>query len=242
MDDRPSLFNDPPVLSDTLGDDVVDYRPVSPLAVVGAVLGLLAPVALMSSLLSLVPLAGAIVSWVAAVGVQRNQETKSGRGIAILGLVLSLVVLGALLVRGPLVQQLHTTDAEPLVERFIEAVQQRDWVTAHQLTLPYARRRPTEALAKLYYEGDQTAQEELQAFAEKPEIVRLAASEPKLLEQTETAGVRTGVAGAAWVYLLPEEDGQPATGLTIRLQRRDENLAGGAAWQINHVAFAPYQR
>lgn len=235
MDDRPSLFDDQPALSENLTDDVVGYRPISPLAVFGAVMGLASPLALVSGFLAPLPIVGTLASLAAAMGIRRDPDTKSGLGVAVFGLCLSLVMLGAVCFRGPLVQRLHLSAAQPVVERFLAAVEEGDIVAAHQLTLPFAERRPSKAAAGLYYEANAEAQVALALFEKKPEIERLVESRPELIGHSKAAKTGPGTVSMTWRYQLPAVKDEPELGLTLLAERRD--IAGKAAWRVSRIEF-----
>lgn len=239
MDDRPSLFDDRPALSDNLTEDVVAYRPISPLAVIGAVLGLASPLALVSGFLAPIPLGGALISLIAIQSVRRDPDTKSGLGVAVFGLLLSMLVLGAVAVRGPLTQRLYQSEANRVVDRFFTLLEEGDVLMAHELTRPFPERRPNKQLARLFYDADPDAKRRLIEFEEQREITRVlkADTRPELVEQTQTARMRPGVVGAARTYRLPAQGDQPELGLKLRLERRTANRLGVAAWRITGVEF-----
>ncbi len=239
MDDRPSLFDDQPALSDHLTDDVVSYRSVSPLAVLGAVLGITSPLALVSAFLAPLAMVGAVVSLVAISSIRRDPESKSGQWVATFGLFLSLLVLGATLLRGPLVQRLHSAAAEPLVERYLDLLSEGDFAAAHQLTLPYSKRRPGEEAMRVHYGVNAEAQADLEAFQSQDIIQRISAQDPQLVGQSNAERTGPGVVSITWLYRLPATEGRPELGLKVRTERK--RLGERSSWRIaqTEVARAP---
>src|SRR5687767_2798698 len=74
-------------------EDDTDYRTLSGVAVAGFVAGLLSVLAFLACSLSVVPLAGVLLSWRALASIRRYPDEISGRKLARAGLALSLVCL-----------------------------------------------------------------------------------------------------------------------------------------------------
>ena len=70
--------------------ETINYRPVSKLAVVAAVVGVLSSLAITTPLLWIVPLVGVVLAIVALVDVGRSGAEKAGRAAALVGLALSV--------------------------------------------------------------------------------------------------------------------------------------------------------
>lgn len=68
----------------------IAYRPVSPLAVAAAALGVASTLALVGPVFWLVPIVGAAVSWAALARVGRRDAPQAGRLAALAGLALAL--------------------------------------------------------------------------------------------------------------------------------------------------------
>lgn len=239
MEERSSLFSDQPTLSDTMADDAAAYRPVSTLAVLGAALALVSTLALASRYFAVLPLIATVVSFAGVRSVQKDPSARTGGGVARFGLALSLVVLAATLVRGPLLQNLHETDANPVVESFLQAIEEGDLVTAYELTLPYKDRRPSPEHASLYYEADADAQQRLADFGAKSEITRLLkddAPAPVMIDCTPAIRDH-GRQMLTWYCRLPAHGELRETGLSLTLDRPATNRLGPAGWRIAKVEF-----
>ncbi|QDT70243.1 hypothetical protein MalM25_31890 [Planctomycetes bacterium MalM25] len=239
MEERPSLFSDQPALSDTMADDAVAYRPVSTLAVLGAALALASPLALASRHFAVLPLIAAVICIAAARGVQKDPTARTGGSLAWFGLVLSLAMLGATAVRGPLLQRMHKADSAPVAEAFLKAMTEGDLVTAYELTLPYEDRRPSAEHAALYYEANEKGQQSLADFGARDEIARLVkkdAPAPELVVCTPATRTR-GRHSLAWIYRVPASDEKPETGLKLLLDRPATNRLGPAGWRVAKIEF-----
>lgn len=75
-----------------IGDSGEGYRQVNPLAVTSVVLGALSIISMLNWFFGLVPLAGIVFALVALRQIRRRPGDMTGRGFAIAGLVLSVVL------------------------------------------------------------------------------------------------------------------------------------------------------
>lgn len=98
-DNRPAPEQDPdgpdPLahlhkMSTTAGLGSTDYVAINPASVLAVILGLASALAVVDKILLIVPLAGLICAVVALYQIGRSGGTQTGRGLAILGLLLSL--------------------------------------------------------------------------------------------------------------------------------------------------------
>ncbi|TWT96965.1 hypothetical protein Pla108_27420 [Botrimarina colliarenosi] len=241
MDDRLETDARQIGLSDTLDDEAVAYRPVSALAVVGLVLGLASLLSLVTPWLAFLPLAAVAISWAAAHQVQRDPEAQSGLGLAIAGMALSLVVLGALLVQRPVAKWLHQKSAVAVTDRFVELLAENDLVGALELTKPFPDRRPSPELAKVFYESDAAAQAQLEEFTQRAEVQRVAGGElPVRRGPFESASVSGRRVQGIQTYKVPAGAGQEPTTLQIEVERSASPArVGGVAWRVVDYRLAP---
>lgn len=229
-------------LSDLMADDEVAYRPVSVMAVLGAALALASPLALASRWFAIVPAAGALLSWAAARGVQRQPESRTGLGVAIFGLVLSMVVLGAIAVQKPLAASLYNKSARDVAERFVQSLTEGDRITAFELTLAFNNRRPTPELAEVFYQSNDRAKERLAEFTKRNEVVRLTAEDAKPPRplKSEGAGIVSGSrVASSWTCEVPASGGEGPATLWLRLERPTTSRGGPIAWRVADFGFAP---
>lgn len=241
MDDRTALSDNAAGLSDTLADEEVAYRPVNVLAVLGLILAVVSVLALASRWFLLLPIVAAIACLAAASKVRRDPDANSGFGLAAVGLVISLLVLGAVVVQRPVAQMLHAQSSGAVAKTFVDRLTEGDFVGAHELTLPFDERRPTPELAEIFYDADVTAQERLKEFSSS-EVAQLLsageASKPSVLEHTDAALARGRRYATTWVFRVSGNGAEPDTGLAVRLERPVENRFGGTAWHVANFEFA----
>lgn len=235
MEDRPGLFDDTRVLSDTQSDEVVAYRPVSTLAVLGAVLALVSALALVSPWFVWLPLIAAVTCFAGARAVVADPESKTGLGIAKAGLVISLLLGGAVFARTQAQQYWHASSARPVAERFLECLAEGDTVSAYELTLPLADRRPSEEHAAIYYEADADAAKRLADFASSSAVSQMLELEkPLVLGPATAVGPATGRSvPVSWHLEMPGKGGAKARELKFRVDRPVKSSpAVPAAWRV----------
>lgn len=217
------------------------YRPVSPLAVLGLVLALASPLALVTAWLLPLPIVAAVVCWAATADVRRSEGTKTGRGIALAGLAIALMVLGAMQGRDAVAQRLHADAAAPVAKAFLENLRAGELAAAHELTLGRRLRQPTTAAAEVFYAEDPDAKKRLADFESNPAISRLLAGgdPPRLVEQARATPLRHGLLSMLWSYELPAHGDAPSALLRLELRRSVNRGSGVASWKVADFDLAP---
>lgn len=227
-------------LSDTFDDEAVAYRPVSSIAVIGGVLAAASLLALATPWLTFLPVVAAGFCWVAAYRAQRDPEAQSGGGIAVAGLVVSLLVFGALLAQRPMSQWLHKQSASAVADRFIELVATNDLVGAIELMVPYADRRPTPELAKVLYEGNDDAKKRLEEFSAKDVVQRVAGGETPKHGGPDFIGPLSGKRVGAYLrYDVPARAGKEPATVQVELERSPSGRLGAVAWRVTGFDYPP---
>ena len=240
MDDRPQSMKNGVGLSDTLDDEVVAYRSVNSIAVLGAVLAAASLLALATPWLGFLPAVAAVLCWVAALRIRRDPETQSGMGIAATGLVISLLVFGATLVQRPVAAWLHQASAAAVADRFVEMVASEDLVGAVELMAPFAERRPTPELAKVFYESNEEAKTRLAEFAAKDVVKRVAGGETPRLSGPNVVGSMSGRRVVAYLrYDAPARAGKEPATVQVELERSPSGRPGAVAWRVTGFDFPP---
>jgi len=222
--------------------DLVQYRQVSPLAIIGLILGLLSPAALAHPLLWLVPACGAIVCIAALVSISLREEEISGRQMATWGLVLALFFgswsVGQVTLRGYVIRW----QARQLADHWLQLWQAGEHEQAHQLVLPAAEREPEETNLKAVYANTERLQVALDVFrGDTPRgwLRRLhqnggtfeyVATEHHVQEDT-IEDVVSLLYDLRW-----EENGTPvAKRIKVVVRRRELDMIDLVDWQIREV-------
>lgn len=217
-----------------------EYRSLSPGAIVGLVLGLLSPLAMVTPLLGFLPIVAAVVSWFAIRSIQKSPETRAGTNFALAGLGLSIAVVAAAYAQERVATSLHQADAEQVAEQFFDRLRAEDPVGAYELTLIHRRRLPTSEAANMFYESDVEAGLRLAEFKENPVIQSLAkGDDPKWVRCLELQKLRFGKLAIGGVYLTSDEsaDGEQRE-VSLILERSSSQGLIPASWHVAKFDFA----
>jgi hypothetical protein len=119
-------------------DQVAEYRTVSVLAIISLLFGLASPLCLLSRLLLIIPLLGAVISVLALRRIAASGML-TGRGAAVTGLVLCIACGAATLSRDTVTRHLRTAQAEEFGRSWLRLVAAGDTDQAFRLTVDGAR-------------------------------------------------------------------------------------------------------
>ena len=175
------------------GEPELEYRSVEPWAIGGLLLGLLSPVALLSSVLWLAPLFGIAAN---ALALRRlNQEAnRVGRSAALIGLGLS--VLFSVVPIAQTVTDFFVLSAQPreMADQFLEYLRQDDPRKALMLrAVPDLRKSvDNDEAVKLFFQNNHEARTDLAKFVELPTArIIMALGERADIRYYATTGVGT---------------------------------------------------
>lgn len=219
----------PTLNSSDADDDALEYRSLEPLAVVSVLLGLASPVAIFQPLLAVVPILGLLTAVVAVAKIGADRA-RSGRSVAIAGMVLSTLFLAVPLARYASAQMMLRGQAVPVATEFLERLRQQHPEEAMLLQMAPDYRPPIDDGLWSYFRNDQEARTQLQAFVKQPFVRMLLAlgpdAEVKLLKVNGIgAGNRMALADLHYTVTFTDEDGQRKTLVVgIFLERRGQPL------------------
>ena len=216
--------------------EIIEYRALSGLAVTSLVLGLLSVLALFGTLLLVIPLLGIVAAILAMRAIKSNPTQLTGRGLAMVGVALS-VLFGAASPARTISRNLWLESrAQEFADLLFQYLAEGDTYRAHQLTLSPDARLPIDAdLESLY-------SEELKN--QLKQVFRAGSAAHKLLElgqnaryqhiETRITPIRTY---EDWVNLGYEvTDVRDDTAEPIRLNlllTRTVSIADNEQWQIS---------
>jgi hypothetical protein len=145
-----------------------DYRAISPASAGSLVLGLLSPLALVGSLLWVIPALGIALAIIALRAIRQSHGDITGTRSAYAGLALCTIFAAA----GP-VKTTYTTyylaeASRPMAEAWFEFLRLGEPHKAFQLTLPETQRRALDDLLWNYYRSSKESREELEKFVASP--------------------------------------------------------------------------
>lgn len=179
-----------PKLTSARDDELIEYRPVSRLAIVGVLFGLLSPLALIDLHLLLFPLLGAVLCGAALIRIVRSGTPLLGRKAAWLGLTAALLFGTASLADFCAYRWLIRREARQFALQWFAFLAQGEPHKAHQLTLHPRDRWPLDENLWTFYREGPKRRSELQNYiaparpGEPPALVRT------LLELDDRAEVR----------------------------------------------------
>ncbi len=220
--------------------EAAEYRSLSPVAILGLVLGLLSPLALVTPFLMPLPVVAVLLSWIAARSIRKSPETKAGFGLALAGLGLSVAVLGAIYARGYVATILQQSAAERVAAQFLKRLRSGDIAGAYDLKQEHHKRLPTAEAAAIFYEANEEAAQQLAEFADNPAVRCLASGDdPKILRRLEVQKLRYGKFATGIVYRTSEEGAAEEKQREVSLiLERSSPRASRPAWRVTNFEFA----
>lgn len=204
-------------------EDLLEYRELSRLAVVGLVLGLFSILALFTSILWVVPVVAIAINLVAWYQISRS-ETLTGKSLAVVGLALAALFFGGSVTQTTLQKRWLVRDSRQMAQGWLELILEKKFLQAHQLTVhPDGRQPPTASLAA-YYTKDETTQEALHGFETGPAIRAIEFWDGGPLEarfvRDGVTSVYEGVDYARHLFQVVEkETGQPLWDVEVTMKR-----------------------
>jgi len=230
-----------PLFADPRDTEIARYRTLSGPAVVGFVLGLISPLAVIDPLLCAVPVAGALFSGWGLWRIKRNDCVLAGGRLAFVGLTLSVFFATAAVADRITFRALLRREARQCVTRWCDHLSHDRPREAHQLTLLWKRRLAAgETLDDFYRDGSQS-RNDLEAFVARAVVARLLELGPHA--RLRYAGIRYENSTANYDFLLlrytlgaDQPEGE-TTSLEIAV-RREKSATGVSDWRILSVEEA----
>lgn len=227
--------------TNTTGDDqavVATYRPVCGLAIVALLLGLASPLAILSSLLWVLPLLGVFFSLVALRKIATSDGTLAGRPLALIGLAVAVATGGMVATRQVVQNRLVGVQATPWGVEWSTLILEGKVEEALELTYEAGNRRSADRLAT-YYEENPTAQEKLASFRET-EVVSLLTDAPEgsTIEAIAVEQVRSRAGGGFIVYQafrIESPEGESRE-FTLELHKSPARGTIPGAWHVQNSA------
>ncbi|HTN75155.1 MAG TPA: DUF4190 domain-containing protein [Pirellulaceae bacterium] len=150
------------------------YRRVSVAAVIALVLGVASSLALTYWLLWVLPMIAVVVAIVALRAIDTPGSNLTGRGFAVIGLVLALIFGLWAPTRAYTRQQHIYSQARPFADEWLELIRTGQLREAHQLTLRQAERQLTGVDLAEFYAKSSEAKGEYDRFATERFLKKLA--------------------------------------------------------------------
>jgi hypothetical protein len=231
------MADDQTLVTSEISPDEVEYRSLSPWAVISLVLGIASAVAFAAPLLLAIPILGVMAAAIAIWQISAEGSELTGRRAAVWGLALSVCFgVGAVTDRIATRWRLES-EATELTMTWFDHLQHGRVEAAHQLTLVPWRRRTESDLAE-YYRSQPEARSDLEAFmAEKPIRAVLELGQRGTVSLLRTAFIATDTHGRILVGRLYElsSDSQPdkRTVLLVVARRSEDDDTKLPRWEIS---------
>lgn len=204
----------------------IEYRTLTPLAVVGLILGLCSPLAFLSTLLVIVPLLGIVVSLAALRRIASSDGSVIGRPAAVVGLVLSTICASAIPAQAAGMRWLMNRQAQPIAKQWFDLLAEGNPHEALELKSPPQERRLLGSALPEYYASDETAYKTLQDFVNDPRDptvhTLLALGDKATVRYYDDAGfgrMRDGRVQIAQIYAVtfPDPENEKPTTFFVQL-------------------------
>lgn len=209
------------------------YRSVSTLAIVALVLGVAAPLALVSRLLVVLPCGALLAAWVALRRIAASDGALVGRAPALAAVALGVVSLSAVFARDAVRSYRLNAQAAPAARQWLKTVEGGHLREAFLLTIP-----PRQRSAAAEQLEDPTSEYAVgwDDFRELPDLAPLLAPQEITSVELRARG-RPQDAGYGRLALVQEYDvylegrDQPVR-YALTLQRSEPSDAAPAEWRV----------
>ena len=227
----------PSQFHDEADPQLVEYRAVSVAAVLGLLLGLSAPLAMLAPLLWVIPAIGIAVSLWALRSIAASDGALAGRAIALAGLALSIIFGAAAASAIASEAWWLRREAQPVAAHWFALLRDDQPQQAQQLILPPAQRQPAGADLWDYYRNATDARESLERFVADPLVHALLALGPKAEVRyygTQGHGAYDDKQQVSQYYAItyPENDRRHTFFARLVLERSLDPTTGAARWQV----------
>ena len=224
-----------------LSDDVqavAEYRSVSLLAVVAAVLGVASLSAIFSTGLIVIGMVAVIVSLIALRRIATSDGQLVGRTAALTGLALALTVAAGVVVHARVVSGMLSKEASKWGVDWCQLLMDGEIITAAELKNPATMRRPFDDALADYYATNEGAMGQLEKFKEN-DVVQLLTSAPEgsRVEPVKLLDSRRDVQSGYVVvqeFKLIQPGGEPPVVFRLELRRQKVGKLGGGAWFVSN--------
>jgi hypothetical protein len=215
--------------------DDVEYQAVEPWAIIGLLVGLISPIALVLPVLWLLPILGLLVAAIALGKIRR--DGRRGRALALVGLALSATFITAPVARALSAEWLLARQSRPVADQFMEYLRQGSPEKALMLTFAPDKRSPMDKSLWLLVRSDDEVKGELKKFVLAPPIRLLLALGQRAqvrFYETEAVGTAGNLAQVSQVYAVTfNDDGRKKTYfIGLRLERKPTENPDVSPWRV----------
>jgi hypothetical protein len=231
----------PPRISPLVDEEAATYRGLSLLAVLGLLLAILSPLALVGTVLWLLPLAAVVLCALALRQIAAQAPHLVGRKAALAGLLLGLVCLVAAPTEESVYRYFIRREAREYAANWIEAVRHQQVYAAHNLMLDARHRAPPDARLADYYSRTDFVKRVLPQFIDQPlmrTLFALGASAEYRYYETVAEGDQPGgdfVNATYAVTRIDEQRRKETFFITLPMGRTVDAKSGRCTWTMGTV-------
>lgn len=223
-------------ITDSQDAELAEYRALAGQAVLGLILGLSAPLAMVDPMLLSIPMLGLFFSWWALRRIKSGDTGITGRKMAITGLVFSLFFLAAAPGDWLVYRWLVRTEARQFSAVWFEYIMQDEPQTAFQLTVTPQTRRPLDDKLWAFYRNNLRQREQLESYVKKPTVRTLLALGPKAQvrfyrTESQTSDNKSDLVEQLYAVTY-EEAGEKKSFFVLIRMLRSLLPNGNAGWRI----------
>lgn len=226
-------------ITDHRDAELAEYRALAGQSVAGLIFGLLAPLALIDTLLWILPAIGLLFSLWALRRIKNATPSLTGRGLATVGLTLSLLFAVAAPAEWLTYHWKVREEARQFSTSWFDHVMQEQPQKAHQLSLSPENRRPFNEALWDYYRNNPRPREALKNYVANPAVRALLAMGPRARVQFyDTAGQSRGdqADNVEQLYAVTYDEDSERKSFFIALRMvREKDEDGKAGWRVVSV-------
>ena len=209
-------------MSTTAGITSQEYVAINIPSIIALVLGLASVVVVLSPVLLVVPVAAIATAFAALSQIRASNGTQTGRGFAILGIVLALVIGGIVLAREVMERFQRKADRQAIAARIEEVgrlVRAKDYDQTYKLFTPRFQSRINRQTFEAKWEATQS-------FHDVGRITSIEWNRTNILFQAEPVSGANAAFAASWIRF--EKVSEPAR-YTFEFRK------SGSDWQIEDI-------
>lgn len=225
------------------GDDlpmVDEYRPFSLLAVIALLGGLASPLALVSTLLAIVPLLTILIAVLTLRKIASSSEPVGGARLAVTGLCLAMLFLGWGVGHNAYHQVTVRSQARQFADDWLKILATGDKFRAHQLHVASEYRLDPQTEMKSAYSGYEHAQNDFRVFYQIGALEVFVAQGPDVRYRfVEFVQQTHDQLGEQFVLKYIVETPAEPVPMWITVRRTYANKLRGADWELFNVTGDP---
>jgi hypothetical protein len=226
-------------ITDSQDSEFAAYRALTSQSVVGLLLGLLSPLALLASAFWIVPALGVFFSVWALRRIKQDPQALTGQKLAWVGLFLSLLLAAAAPADWLTYRRTIRNEARQFTSAWMQFLVHNEPHKAHQLTVPPQNRQPIDDHLWNYYRNSQRSRRTLESYAKFPLVRTLLELGPRAnvrFYETADQTQENNIDAIEEVYAVTYEDEGEKKSFFVVVTALRMKLADGAAdWSIGET-------